>query len=49
MEPTIFECACWVAIGVGALIFLLASFMPWNEKYDPKGDDPYRHCPKEEE
>ena len=30
-----------VAWGVFGIIHL-----PWNDRYDPKGDDPYRYCPK---
>lgn len=31
----------WSIIGLAHL--------PWNDRYDPKGDDPYRYCPKEED
>lgn len=39
----------WLVCGIIAAIVMLAVYLPWNDKYDPKGDDPYRYCPKDEE
>lgn len=48
MTPTIVEAIFWVVVGTIALVTLLiAPFI--NPHYDPKGDDPYRYCPKEDE
>jgi hypothetical protein len=48
MEPTIAEMIFWGVIGIGGLLALvIAPFL--NPHYDPKGDDPYRYCPKEDE
>ena len=48
MEPTIAEMIFWGVLGVAALaVFVIAPFV--NPHYDPKGDDPYRYCPKEDE
>ena len=44
-----YELIWWCVVGGLALLFMLASFLPWNDRYDPKGDDPYRYCPKDEE
>jgi len=47
MAPTISQI---IFLGVLALIgwaFIGLVHLPWNPKYDPKGDDPYRYCPKE--
>lgn len=44
-----YELIWWCVIGSLVLLFVLASFLPWNDHYDPKGDDPYRYCPKEED
>lgn len=44
-----YELIWWLvacAIGFGLWIGV---HLPWNDRYDPKGDDPYRYCPKEEE
>lgn len=48
MEPTIAEMIFWGVLGVAALaVFIIAPFI--NPNYDPKADDPYRYCPKEDE
>lgn len=48
MEPTIAEVIFWGVLGIGGLLtMLIAPFI--NPYYDPKGDDPYRYCPKEDE
>lgn len=48
MIPTIAEAIFWAVVGTIALATLLiAPFI--NPNYDPKGDDPYRYCPKEDE
>ena len=49
IEPTIGEIIFYAVLGVGGLIALIIANLPWNPHYDPKGDDPYRYCPKEEE
>jgi hypothetical protein len=49
IEPTVTECVFWSVLAVIGLIGLGLVFLPWNDKYDPKGDDPYRYCPKDEE
>jgi len=44
-----YELIWWLvacAIGFGLWISV---HLPWNDRYNPKGDDPYRYCPKEEE
>lgn len=41
----IFWCVCLAL----AVLFIVGISLPWNDRYDPKGDDPYRYCPKEEE
>lgn len=48
MEPTIAETVYALVIGVICLAFMLIA-PHINPYYDPKGNDPYRHCPKEEE
>ena len=45
MEPTIAEIVFWLAFDVGCVLLLLAGCVI-NPYYDPKGDDPYRFCPK---
>lgn len=48
MEPTIIETIFWSAVGIISLLtFIIAPFI--NPYYDPKGNDPYRYCPKEDE
>ena len=49
IEPTTAEVATYIVLAVIGLIGLGLVFLPWNDKYDPKGDDPYRYCPKDEE
>lgn len=48
MEPTIAETVYAFVIGVACLLFMLIA-PHINPFYDPKGDDPYRYCPKEDE
>lgn len=48
MEPTLFQVACWWVLGIGGLLALIIA-PHINPQFNPKGDDPYRHCPKEEE
>ena len=43
------ELIFWVVSAVVCAIAFVAVFLPWNDKFDPKGDDPYKYCPKEEE
>lgn len=48
MEPTIAEIIFWCALGAVALsAFIIGAIL--NPNYDPKADDPYKYCPKEEE
>ena len=47
--PTIFDCVLAIIYTVPCLAILIACVLPLNPFYDPKGDDPYRYCPKEEE
>lgn len=42
-----YELIFWIVGGVLALCGLLALILPFNPEYDPKGDDPYKNCPKE--
>jgi hypothetical protein len=49
MEPEIFDTIRACVYGVPCLLFLLACLLPINWNFNPKGDDPYRYCPKEEE
>ena len=49
IEPTTAEVVFWcVLAGIGLLVLIAAS-LPWNDRYDPKGDDPYRYCPRDED
>ena len=43
-----YELVFWVVIGIIGLGVAIYSLLPINDQYDPKGDDPYRYCPKEE-
>jgi hypothetical protein len=49
IEPTIGELVFYAVIAGIGLVALIIAHLPWNDKYDPKGDDPYRYCPKEED
>ena len=49
IEPTIGEVVFYAVLGGIGLLLLILVNLPWNDKYDPKGDDPYRYCPKDEE
>lgn len=49
IEPTQAEVIFWAVLACIGLIITILAFLPWNDKYDPKGDDPYRYCPKNEE
>ena len=42
------ELIWWVLLGIVAIFVLIASFLPWNDKYNPKEEDPYKYCPREE-
>ena len=48
MTPTIAEVIFWSILGIIALGLILGSLV-LNPHYDPKANDPYRYCPKEEE
>ncbi len=48
MEPTTAEVIFWSVIGVVMLLLTLYGLII-NPHYDPKSEDPYRYCPKEEE
>ena len=47
--PTDAELIFWIVCGVIAVLLMIAVHLPWNEYFNPKGDDPYRFCPKEED
>lgn len=48
MTPSIIEVIFWCVFGgIGLLVFMIGPFI--NPYYDPKNDDPYRYCPKEDE
>lgn len=49
MEPTIFDCVLACIYAIPCVIILACMVLPINLNYDPKADDPYRYCPKEEE
>lgn len=49
MQPTIFEVIIAILIGIPCLVLIIGGILPLNPDYDPKGNDPYRYCPKEEE
>ena len=49
IEPTIAEIVFYFALAIIGLVVLILAHLPWNDRYDPKGDDPYRYCPKGEE
>lgn len=44
-----FELIFWIIVGIFCLIIFLGCVLPINDYYDPKADDPYRYCPKEDE
>ena len=48
MEPTICEVIFWSVIGIGGLLAIALGAI-LNLNYDPKDDDPYRYCPREED
>jgi hypothetical protein len=43
------ELIWWCVIDGLGILFMIGVHLPWNDMYNPKGDDPYRYCPKEEE
>lgn len=49
IEPTIGEIVFYGIVAVVGLAIIIIANLPWNPHYDPKGDDPYRYCPKESE
>ena len=42
-----YEMIFWIVVGVVSLALMIGCLLPWNDQYDPNGDDPYRYCPKE--
>lgn len=44
-----YELIWWLVVGGLAVLTMIVLRLPWNDRYDPKGDDPYRYCPKEDE
>ena len=44
-----YELIWWLIACVIGYGLWIGVHLPWNGRYDPKGDDPYRYCPKEEE
>ena len=49
IEPTIAEIAFYCVIAIVGFAVAIIAYLPWNDRYNPKGDDPYRYCPKDEE
>lgn len=45
--PGIAEVIFWIVCGMIGIGIMIASAI-FNPFYDPKGNDPYRYCPKEE-
>ena len=39
----------WTIMAIIEIIIAIVIIVPWNPGYDPKGDDPYRYCPREED
>ena len=48
-EPTTAELVFWIVLVTIPALLLLAHAIGINFDYDPKADDPYRYCPKEED
>lgn len=48
-EPTIAELIFYIVLVAPVALLLLAKLIGINFDYDPKADDPYRYCPKEED
>jgi hypothetical protein len=49
IEPTTGELIFYAVIaGIGIIVSIIAH-LPWNDRYDRKGDNPYRYCPKDED
>ena len=48
MTPTVAETVFYCVLGIVSLAFMLVA-PHINPQYDPKGNDPYRYCPKEED
>ena len=44
-----YELIWWCVMGGLGILSMIGALLPWNDRYNPKGDDPYRYCPKEEE
>lgn len=44
-----YELIWWLVMGGIAILAIIALHLPWNDRYDPKGNDPYRYCPKDDE
>ena len=49
IEPTVGEVIFYVGLAIISLAAIIVARLPWNDRYNPKGDDPYRFCPKEED
>ena len=48
-EPTIAELIFYIILATPAVLLGIAKLIGINFNYDPKANDPYRYCPKEEE
>ena len=48
-EPTIAEVIFWIVVMTPIFLGGLLTLLGFNWHFDPKADDPYRYCPKEEE
>jgi hypothetical protein len=44
-----YELIWWLVVSGIAVLTMVVLHLPWNDRYDPKGNDPYRYCPKNDE
>ena len=49
IEPTTAEIVFYFVLAIIGLAVVIIARLPWNDRYDRKGNDPYRYCPKEED
>ena len=47
--PTIAELVFWIIVIAPVVLLGIAKLIGINFDYDPKADDPYRNCPKDDE
>jgi hypothetical protein len=43
-----YELIWWCVMGGLATLSMIGAHLPWNDRYNRNGDNPYRYCPKEE-